>query len=88
MSLIQGGDWKLMEFLEDGRLELYNLRDDIGETKNLAKANAGQSERIARPPRRLARGSERADADQERRQRRAGEEEGTAKNRAAKSGLR
>jgi hypothetical protein len=32
------GDWKLMEFLEDGRLELYNLRDDIGETNNLAKA--------------------------------------------------
>jgi len=30
------GDWKLMEFLEDGRLELYNLRDDIGEKNNLA----------------------------------------------------
>ena len=27
----------MMEFLEDGRLELYNLRDDIGETKNLAE---------------------------------------------------
>jgi arylsulfatase A-like enzyme len=37
VSLIQSGDWKLMEFLEDGRLELYNLRDDIGETKNLTK---------------------------------------------------
>jgi arylsulfatase A-like enzyme len=37
VSLIQMGDWKLMEFREDGRLELYNLRDDIGETKNLAK---------------------------------------------------
>lgn len=36
VSLIQSGDWKLMEFLEDGRLELYNLRDDIGESKNLA----------------------------------------------------
>jgi arylsulfatase A-like enzyme len=35
VSLIQAGDWKLMEFLEDGRLELYNLREDIGETKNL-----------------------------------------------------
>jgi arylsulfatase A-like enzyme len=32
------GDWKLMEFFEDGRLELYNLREDIGETKNLAAA--------------------------------------------------
>ncbi|MEI6467011.1 MAG: sulfatase [Verrucomicrobiota bacterium] len=36
VSLIQAGDWKLMEFLEDGHLELYNLRDDIGESKNLA----------------------------------------------------
>jgi arylsulfatase A-like enzyme len=38
VSLIHAGDWKLMEFLEDGRLELYHLRDDIGETKNLAQA--------------------------------------------------
>src|SRR6185295_6589003 len=38
VSLIEIGDWKLMEFLEDGRLELYNLRDDIGESKNLAKS--------------------------------------------------
>lgn len=38
VSLVQSGDWKLLEFLEDGRLELYNLRDDIGETKNLASA--------------------------------------------------
>lgn len=36
VSLVQIGDWKLMEFLEDGRLELYNLRDDISESKNLA----------------------------------------------------
>ncbi len=36
VSLIHAGDWKLMEFLEDGRLELYNLKDDLGESKNLA----------------------------------------------------
>ena len=36
VSLIQQGDWKLMEFLEDGHLELYNLQTDIGEQKNLA----------------------------------------------------
>lgn len=36
VSLIEVGDWKLMEFLEDSRLELYNLKDDIGESKNLA----------------------------------------------------
>ena len=36
VGLIQSGPWKLMEFFEDHRLELYNLKDDIGETKNLA----------------------------------------------------
>jgi arylsulfatase A-like enzyme len=38
VSLIHAGDWKLMEYLEDGKLELYNLREDIGETKNLAES--------------------------------------------------
>jgi arylsulfatase A-like enzyme len=38
VGLIEAGDWKLMEFFEDGRLELYNLKDDIGEQHNLASA--------------------------------------------------
>ena len=37
VGLIQRGDWKLMEFFEDGRLELYNLKTDVGEQKNLAQ---------------------------------------------------
>lgn len=37
VSLIQSGEWKLLEFLEDGHLELYNLRQDIGESNNLAE---------------------------------------------------
>jgi arylsulfatase A-like enzyme len=36
VTTIQQDEWKLLEFLEDGRLELYNLRDDIGESNNLA----------------------------------------------------
>ena len=32
------GDFKLVEFFEDGRRELYNLREDIGEKKDLAAA--------------------------------------------------
>ena len=32
---IRSGEWKLLEFFEDGHLELYNLRDDIGEKQNL-----------------------------------------------------
>lgn len=36
-SIIRKGDWKLHEYFEDGRLELYNLAEDIGETSNLAE---------------------------------------------------
>lgn len=33
---MRAGDWKLIEFFEDDRVELYNLKDDIGETRDLA----------------------------------------------------
>ena len=33
---IREGDWKLIEWYEDGALELYNLPQDIGERNNLA----------------------------------------------------
>lgn len=46
VSLIQAGDWKLMEFLEDGRLELYNLREDIGETRNLATSHPEKTKEL------------------------------------------
>lgn len=35
-SAIRAGPWKLIEFLEDNRLELYQLRDDPAETHDLA----------------------------------------------------
>lgn len=35
-SSVRHGEWKLIEFFEDGRLELYHLGDDIGETLNRA----------------------------------------------------
>jgi arylsulfatase A-like enzyme len=34
---IRSGDWKLIEFFDDGRGELYNLKRDIGERRDLAK---------------------------------------------------
>jgi arylsulfatase A-like enzyme len=34
---IRKGNWKLIEFFDDGHLELYNLKDDIGEKNNLAE---------------------------------------------------
>ena len=36
-SIVRVGDWKLHHYFEDGGLELYNLRADIGEKRNLAK---------------------------------------------------
>lgn len=38
-SVIRKGDWRLVESLTDGKTELYNLKDDIGETKDLSKQN-------------------------------------------------
>jgi len=35
-AAVRMGDWKLIEFFEDGELELYNLRKDLGEKNNLA----------------------------------------------------
>jgi len=32
---VQMGDYKLIEFFEDGRRELYNIVEDLSETKNL-----------------------------------------------------
>ncbi|MFM7118187.1 MAG: sulfatase-like hydrolase/transferase [Planctomycetota bacterium] len=34
---IRSGDWKLVEHFEDGRLELFDLANDISETNNLAE---------------------------------------------------
>ncbi len=42
-SVVRYGDWKLIEWFEEGRgLELYNLKDDIGEQNNLAATNPGK----------------------------------------------
>lgn len=36
-SIIRIGDWKLIHYYEDGREELYNLKDDMGESNDLAQ---------------------------------------------------
>jgi len=43
---IRQGDWKLIEFFEEGRKELYNLREDVGERKDLAAAQAQKVEEL------------------------------------------
>jgi hypothetical protein len=35
-SIIRAGDWKLTKFYEGPKLELYNLKDDLGEKTDLA----------------------------------------------------
>ncbi|MBC8181304.1 sulfatase [candidate division KSB1 bacterium] len=36
-GVVRMGDWKLIEYFEDGDFELYNLKNDIGEKNNLAE---------------------------------------------------
>ncbi len=42
-SIVRLGNWKLHEYFEDGELELYNLKTDIGESQNLAKSKPGKT---------------------------------------------
>jgi hypothetical protein len=44
VSVVRAGPWKLLEYHEDGRIELYDLDADLGETRDLA---AVQPERAA-----------------------------------------
>ena len=34
-AIVRKGDWKLIYYFEDGKNELYNLMNDIGETNNI-----------------------------------------------------
>ncbi len=40
---IRDGDWKLIEFFDTGEKELYNLKDDLGETNNLFTQNPAKA---------------------------------------------
>lgn len=48
VSVIRSGQYKLLEFYEDGRLELYDLDADLGETKDIAKANPDKTRELHR----------------------------------------
>ena len=45
---IRSGDWKLLEWFEDGRLELYDLGRDPYETHDLAREMPQQAETLRR----------------------------------------
>lgn len=40
---VRAGDWKLIELYEDMRVELYNLKEDLGETRDLAGEKPGKA---------------------------------------------
>ncbi len=37
VTAIRSGDWKLIEYTQDNKVELYNLKDDLAESNNLAQ---------------------------------------------------
>ena len=39
-AALRRGDWKLVMLAPDWKLQLYNLRDDIGETRDVAAENS------------------------------------------------
>jgi len=43
---IRVGDWKLIEHYEDGRWELFNLKDDISERHNLAALEPKRAQQL------------------------------------------
>ncbi|WP_231756595.1 sulfatase [Lignipirellula cremea] len=45
-SVVRQGDWKLIQYFEDGDLELFNLREDLGESTSLAKTEPEQTQRM------------------------------------------
>jgi arylsulfatase A-like enzyme len=45
---VRAGDWRLVEFYEDGRLELYDLKADPGEKENLAAAKPEKAAELRR----------------------------------------
>jgi arylsulfatase A-like enzyme len=45
---IRDGDWKLVEQFEDGSVELYNLRQDIGEANDVAASEPARAADLRR----------------------------------------
>ena len=45
-AAVRAGDWKLIEWYRDKRVELFNLADDLGETKDLAKSSPARAKEL------------------------------------------
>jgi arylsulfatase A-like enzyme len=45
-SAIRAGDWKLIQYYEENRIELFNLKTDPAETKNLAVTQSAKTKSL------------------------------------------
>ena len=45
-SAVRAGDWKLIEFYDENKHELYNLKSDIGEKTDLAKKHPAKAKQL------------------------------------------
>jgi arylsulfatase A len=45
-SAIRAGDWKLIHYYEDNRMELFNLKNDPAENKNLITAQSAKAKAL------------------------------------------
>ncbi len=64
-AAIRRGDWKLIEWFEDGRVELFNLAQDLGEKNDLAAQRTRARPAAPRRAPRLAERGRREAADAE-----------------------
>jgi arylsulfatase A-like enzyme len=48
VSAIRVGDWKLLEYFEDGHRELFNLKEDPHEMQDIAAAQPTETESLAK----------------------------------------
>jgi hypothetical protein len=44
---VRVGNFKLIEWYEDSRVELYDLKNDLGEQRDLARENPSQAARLS-----------------------------------------
>jgi arylsulfatase A-like enzyme len=45
-SAARAGDWRLVEFFETGKVELYHLKDDVGEKADLSAREPDRTARL------------------------------------------
>ena len=48
VSAVRAGDWKLLEYFEDGRRELFNLRADPGESVDQSGREPARADELCR----------------------------------------